>query len=171
LQVGRVGQDQRAAVSLALGLTLLSARITADVADQVSTLTLGSFDPGTGQPVSASQDAQPIGPGSGQSGMDVLRAKFAPVTLHLGREGPMTDADGDARARLEGQRRARGFVRVAGSARGDGMLRVGSWVDIGGVNPRFAGRYAVRSVAHRFDLAGGYRVDFEAESAWLGAPQ
>lgn len=168
LQIGRVGQDQRTLVPLAVGSTLLSARITADVSEQVTSLTLGSFDPGTGKAVSSNGDAVGFGPGKGTSGPDLLKAKFKPVVMHLGREGPMTDADGGARAKLEGQRRARGFVRVEGSAQGDGNLRVGSWVDISGVNPQFANQYAVREAVHRFDLATGYRVDFTAECAYLG---
>lgn len=171
LQVGRVGQDQRALVTLAVGNTLISARITADVSEQVNTLKLGSFDPGAGEAVNTSGDAAGFGPGSGKSGPDILKEKFAAVTMHLGRDAPMTDSDGTKRAELEGQRRARSFVRVDGCARGDGNLRVGSWIELTGVNPRFANQYAVRSAVHRFDLRDGYRTDFIAESAYLGVPQ
>lgn len=171
LQIGRVGMDRRALVTLAVGSTLISARITADVAEQVSTLELGSFDPRTGAIVNANGDSAGFGPGSGTSGPDTLRDKFAQVTMHLGREPSLTDADGSKLAELEGQRRARSFVRVDGCARGDGNLRVGSWVELTGVNPRFANQYAVRSAVHRFDLEDGYRTDFIAESAYLGAPQ
>ena len=171
LQIGRVGMDRRSLVTLAVGSTLISARITADVAEQVSTLELGSFDPATGEIVNSSGDSSAFGPGSGASGPDTLRDKFAEVTLHLGREPPLTDADGSTLAKIEGQRRARSFVRVDGCARGDGNLRVGSWIELTGVNPRFANQYAVRSAVHRFDLQDGYRTDFIAESAYLGAPQ
>jgi hypothetical protein len=91
--------------------------------------------------------------------------------MHLGREPPLTGADGTKLAELEGQRRARSFVRVDGCARGDGNLRVGSWIELTGVNPRFANQYAVRSAVHRFDLHEGYRTDFVAESAYLGTAQ
>jgi hypothetical protein len=171
LQVGRVGMDRRALVPLALGSTLISARITADVAEQVTTLKLGSFDPQAGEAVDASGDSAGFGPGSGRSGPDVLREKFAAVTMHLGREAPLTDSEAAALAEIEGQRRARGFVRVDGCARGDGNLRVGSWIELGGVNPQFANQYSVREALHRFDPESGYRTDFVAESAYLGAPQ
>jgi hypothetical protein len=171
LQVGRVAKDRRAFVTLAVGDTLVSARITADIAEQVNTLKLGSFDPGAGEIVNASGDAAGFGPGSGSAGPDVLRDKFAAVTMHLGREPPLTDSDGTKRAELEGQRRARTFVRVDGCAIGNGNLRVGSWVELAGVNPRFANQYAVREAVHRFDLSDGYRTDFIAESAYLGAAQ
>lgn len=171
LQVGRVGMDQRALVPLALGSSLFTARMTADIAEQVSSLKLPSFDPKAGEIVDASGTSGGFGPGSGSTGPDFLREKFAEVAMHLGREAPLTDAEGTALAEIEGQRRARGFVRVEGSARGDGNLRVGSWVELIGVNPHFANQYAVRRAVHRFDLENGYRTDFTAESAYLGAPQ
>jgi len=171
LQVGRIGMDRRSLVTLAVGNTLLSCRITADIAEQVTSLRLGSFDPKAGALVDKSSDSTAFGPGSGKSGPDVLREKFAAVTMHLGREPPLSDTDGGAIAALEGQKRARSFVRVYGCARGDGNLRVGSWIELTGVNPRFANQYAVRAAVHRFDLESGYRTDFIAESAYLGAPQ
>jgi phage protein D len=171
LQVGRVSMDRRSLVTLSVGNTLISARITADVAEQVNSLTLGSFDPRTGDVVDVSGDAAAFGPGSGTTGPAILREKFAEVTMHLGREAPLTDADATKLAEIEGQRRARSFVRVEGCARGNGNLRVGSWVELTGVNPRFANQYAVREAVHHFDLRNGYRTDFVAESAYIGDPQ
>ncbi len=171
LQLGRIGMDQRALVPLAVGSSLISARITADIAEQVSSLTLGSFDPGTGDAVTVDHASVGFGPGSGTAGPDVLRDKFAEVILHLGRHGPLTDGDATKLVEIVGQRRARGFVRVDGSARGDGNIRVGSWVELSGVNPQFANQYAVREAVHRFDLEGAYRTDFIAECAYLGAPE
>lgn len=171
LQLGRIGMDRRALVPLAMGSTLISARMTADIAEQVTGMTLGSFDPGEGSAIDADKDAATFGPGSGKSGPAILREKFTEVVMHLGRGGPLNDADGDKIAELEGQRRARGFVRIEGTARGDGGLRVGSWIELSGVNPQFANQYAVREAVHRFDLDTGYRTDFVAESAYLGEPQ
>lgn len=171
LQVGRIGKDQRSLVPLAVGSTLVSARMTADIAEQVTSLTLGSFDPKAGSAVSSDKPAAGFGPGSGKSGPDVLNSKFKAVAMHLGRHAPMTDGDGAKLAELEGQRRARGFVRVDGVARGDGNLRVGSWIELSGVNPQFEGQYAVREAVHRFDNESGYRTQFVAESAYLGEPQ
>jgi hypothetical protein len=171
LQIGRIGKDRRALVTLAVGAELISARMTADVAEQVSTITLSSFDPVAGEVVDTSADSAGFGPGSGKSGPDLLREKFAAVTMHLGREPPLTDPSARKFAAIEGQRRARGFVRVDGCARGNGNLRVGSWVELTGVNPRFANQYAVREAVHRFDLREGYRTDFIAECAYLGDPR
>jgi hypothetical protein len=171
LQIGRIGMDQRSLVPLAMGSTLISARMTADIAEQVTKMKLGSFDPGEGSAIDASMDAAGFGPGTGTSGPDILKDKFTDVVMHLGRSGPMTDADGDIAAELEGQRRARGFVRIEGTARGNGSLRVGSWIELSGVNPQFANQYSVRETVHRFDLEMGYRTDFVAEGAYLGEPE
>ena len=171
VQIGRIGQDRRALVPLAVGSTLIAARITADIADQVSTVLLSSFDPGEGAPVLAGKDAAGFGPGRGKTGKEVLADKFDSVVIRACRHGPLSDADADRLAEIDGQRRARGFVRVDGVARGDGSLRVGSWVELAGINPQFANQYAVHETVHRFDGQSGYRTEFRAESAYLAEPQ
>ena len=171
VQVGRIGHDRRALIPLAVGSTLIAARITADIADQVSIVALSSFDPAEGASVLSEKDAAGFGPGRGKSGKEVLAEKFSSVTTRACRFGPLSDADGDRLAEIDGQRRARGFVRVDGVARGDGSLRVGSWVELSGINPQFANQYAVYEAVHRFDAQSGYRTEFRAECAYLGASQ
>lgn len=168
LQVGRIGQDQRALVRLQAGNSLIRARITADIAEQVSEVRVAGFDPATGEPVSANADAAGHGPGSGRSGKDVLAEAFSAITMHTGRRSTMTDAEAQTLAEREGHKRARAFVRVEGSARGTGDLRVGSWVELAGVNPQFANQYAVTHAVHRWDRESGYVTDFTAQSAYLG---
>src|SRR5690606_23257992 len=85
LQVGRVGQEQRALVTLHAGTSLRYARITADIAEQVSEIRLAGFDPATGEPVNAAAPAGGFGPGSGSTGPDILGRSFSAVTMHLGR--------------------------------------------------------------------------------------
>ncbi len=167
IQVGRVGMDQRSLVTLEVGDTLLSARITADVAEQVASIRLASFDPATGEAADGEEDSNGFGPGEGRSGPEILRERLATVALHCGRSGPLTDGDAATLARLEGERRARAFVQVDGCARGNGNLRVGSWVKLQGVNPLFANQFAVHEATHRWDREDGYRTNFLAESAYL----
>ena len=171
VQIGRIGQDRRALIPLAVGSTLIAARITADIADQVSSVIVSSFDPGEGSPVLSGKDAAGFGPGRGKTGKEVLADKFDSVAMRACRHGPLSDADGDRLAEIDGQRRARGFVRVDGVARGNGSLRVGSWVELAGVNPQFANLYTVYEAVHRFDSQSGYRTEFRGECAYLGAPQ
>jgi len=170
LQVGRNGKDQRTLVPLHFDGTLHHCRITADIAEQVSEIRIASFDPKSGDPVNETKQAGGYGPGQGKSGADILAAKFSQVSLHLGRFGPMTSGDAQAIAQTECERRARAFVRAFGTADGNGELRVGSWVELSGLNPRFANQYAVTKAVHRYDRIEGYRTDFEAECAYLGDP-
>lgn len=169
LQVGRIGRDQRSLVQLRMGDNLRHLRATADIAEQVSGMTLASFDPGTGESVAADAAARTSGPGEGTGGAAILADRFRAVTMHEGRLGPLDDADAAALAEIEGVQRARAFVTVRGSSRGDAALRVGSHVELIGVNPMFENRYAVREAVHRFDRSNGYVTDFVAESAFLGA--
>lgn len=170
LQVGRVGKDRRSLVTLTAGSTLKQVRITADVAEQVSEIRLASFDPGAGERAEGTAPATGAGPGSGRTGADVLGGKFSAVTMHMGRSGPVTDSEADTLARYEADRRARAFVTARGTARGNGELRVGSWIELSAINARFANQYNVIRAVHRFDRAHGYETDFEAQCAYLGEP-
>lgn len=169
LQVGKIGLNQRSAVTLSAGSSLESVRMTADVADQVTAMKLATFDPATGEPIQGEADAQGNGPGAGQTGADVLNEKFGPVAWPLGRHGPMPQAEADAMAQAEFDRRARAFVKATGTAIGNAQLRVGSWVSLQGVNAQFANEYAVTRCTHRFEPELGYRTDFIAECAYLGS--
>jgi len=170
LQVGKIGLNQRSALTLTAGATLESVRVTADVADQVTAAKVASHDPATGEAIIGEANAQGTGPGHGKTGADVLNDKFAAVSWPLGRYGPMTQVEADAVARAEFDQRARAFVRASGTAIGNAQLRVGSWVTLAGVNAQFANEYAVTRCTHRYEPAHGYRTDFIAESAYLGDP-
>lgn len=170
LQVGRVGKDRRSLVALEAGSTLKQVRITADIAEQVSEIRLASFDPGAGEPADATVPASGFGPGTGKTGADLLAEKFSAVTMHCGRSGPLNDGEADKLAQYEADRRARAFVTARGTAKGNGELRVGSWIELSGVNAQFANQYSVVRAVHRFDRTKGYETDFEAQSAYLGEP-
>jgi len=168
LQVGKIGLNQRSAVTLTAGTSLQSVRVTADVADQVTAAKVASHDPATGEALTGEAQARGNGPGKGKTGADVLNEKFAAVAWPLGRYGPMTQGEADAVAQAEYDRRARAFVRAYGTAIGTAQLRVGTWVTLAGVNAQFANDYAVIRCTHRYDQTFGYRTDFIAECAYLG---
>jgi phage protein D len=170
LQVGRIGKDRRSLVSLTAGSNLKQVRITADIAEQVSEIRLASFDPGAGEAADSTARAAGFGPGTGKAGADLLDEKLSAVKMHSGRNGAITDAEADTLARYEADRRARAFVTARGIAQGSGELRVGSWIELSGVNAQFANQYSVTRAVHRFDRAHGYETDFEAQCAYLGEP-
>lgn len=171
MQVGKVALNQRSAATLTAGSTLESVRIVADIADQVTAARLGSFDPKAGTAFKAAAQVRGNGPGTGQTGCEVLNSKFAAVEWLHGREGPMARAEADARVQALYDRRARAFVRAYGTAIGDARIRVGSWLTLQGVNAQFVNDYAVIEAVHRYEPSHGYRTDFIAECAYLGAAQ
>jgi phage protein D len=168
LQVGPCARDARTTVTLRLGDNLIRARMTADLADQVTEIRVGSFDPATGEAVSASASQGELGPGSGKDGASVLKEKFSIRREHVGHQGPMTDNEGDKLAHALFGKRARRFVRVDAASLGDGRIRVGSHITLAGVNPFFENTYVVTEATHRFDLASGYLTEFLAEGAYMG---
>lgn len=169
LQAGPCARDARASVALVQGNQLTRARITADLADQVTSVGVGGYDSAVGEAVFATATSGEAGPGAGTDGASVLRDRFYPIAEHSGDRDALTSAEGDVVARALYGQRARRFVRVDAAAQGNAEIRVGSKVSIGGVNPFFVNDYSVTKAVHRFDLTSGYLTEFLAESAFLGA--
>ncbi len=167
LAAGPNARDPRTQVTLTLGQNLLRARMTADIADQATEVSIASFDPATGKPVTATATTGQMGPGSGQNASDMLNAKFSAFKEHAGHFGPMTSDEAQKAAAAIYGRRARRFVRIDGACQGDANIRVGTHATIAGVNPLFANTYAVTEVVHRFDLESGYLTEFIGECAWV----
>jgi uncharacterized protein len=169
LAAGPNARDPRTQVTLTLGQNLLRARMTVDIADQATEVRVASFDPATGQPVTASATSGQMGPGSGHNAATVLNSKFTAWREHVGYLGPMTSDEAQEVAAAIYGRRARRFVRIDGACQGDATIRVGTHATIAGVNPLFANTYAVTEVVHRFDLESGYLTEFAGECAWMAA--
>jgi phage protein D len=168
LQVGKVADQPRSSLRLALGVTLLAARITADLVDQATEVRVGGFDPATGQAVLGTATSGTLGPGQGRDGPSLLRPLLDPAREHVGHQGALTDAEVRQLADALYARRARAFVRADATAQGNPALRVGTHVEIIGVNPFFENTYSVTEATHRFDLDRGYLTEFRAECAYLG---
>lgn len=168
LQAGPAARDARATVTVTLGENLVRARLAADLADQATAVSVGGFDPATGESVSATASSGESGPGAGRDGPTLLREQFGERADHHGQQDALTQTEADKLARALAGQRARCFVRVDASAQGDPTIRVGTHVTIAGVNPFFANTYVVTGATHRFDLRNGYQTDFLAECAYLG---
>lgn len=168
MQVGSIGEPARNTLRLVQGDTLLRVRITADLADIASEVRVGGFDPASGEAVSETASAGRLGPGQGRDGPALLRPLLDPAREHVGHQGALTSAEAQALAKALYSRRARGFVKVAGTAQGTAELRVGTHVAIAGVNPFFENTYCVTEATHRFDRDRGYLTEFRAEGAYLG---
>jgi phage protein D len=170
LQASARSDVQRGELELSLGSQLVRARVTADLAHQITEVTIAGWDAAQGQRFSGNSSGVSLGPGSGRDGARLLRDALGERSEHL---GYLTALDrGEARALVDAtfDQRARGFVRVEGTTEGNPGLRVGTHVKLRGLSHRFDNTYYVVKACHRFDLAHGYQTDFEAECAYLGDP-
>jgi phage protein D len=171
LQVGPIAREDRGTIDLVHGDNLIRLRATADLADVAESVRVAGWDPKQGSAADATANDGTLGPGSGRAGKSfVARALDAGQVEHLGTQGQMTQQEADAMARALYGRRARRFVRACGTAQGDPRLRVGTWVNLAGINTLLVTSCTVVEATHRFDQTNGYTTDFVAEGAYMGQP-
>lgn len=169
LQVAPRGEVRRGELTLELHGQLARARVTADLAHQVTGITAGGWNPVSGSTVSGEATAcAHAGPGSGTSGADWLARALEARSEHLGHLALATDEEARAVAAAAFDQRARRFVRLDGVAEGNAQLRVGTHVAVSGLSPRFDNTYYVVEARHLYDMHTGYRTEFVGECAWLG---
>jgi uncharacterized protein len=169
LHVSPRGEVRRGTLDLALHRQLRRARVLADLADQVTAVTVTGWDPAAGRRVSGRSTGAHLGPGAGTTGADVLRDALGDRAHHLGHLAVTTEAEARALAEAAFDARARRFVCLEGAAEGNPALRVGTHVALTGLGPRFDNTYYVVLACHRFDQTRGYETTFEAECAYWGA--
>lgn len=162
-------QIRRDAVTLRMGGQMHRMSIVADLADQVSRVTLAGFDAARGRPVTATSATSPLGPGRGRAAPELLSAGREERAEHLG--GRQVQDQGEAQALVDSAfaRISRRFVTLEATVAGNPRIRVGTHVTADGVGRRFSNTYYVTSTLHRFDLAEGYVTELTAECAYLGA--
>ena len=160
---------RRGTLELQLYGQLGRARVTADLADQVTEVTVRGWNAADGAAVEGrATSGTHLGPGSGRDGKAVLTATFGARSEHLGHLAVATDDEARAVAEAAFDQRARRFVRVDATAEGNARLRVGTQVRLSGLDARFDNAYYVIRTSHLYDLKQGYRTDFGAECAYLG---
>lgn len=159
---------RRNGVELALHSQLRRARGLADLAHQVTEVTVTSWNPAQGRRVQGSSRGTVLSPGRGRTGAQVLPLSLGDRVHHVGHLAAATDEEAQAIADAAFDQRARRFVTVEGTAEGNPALRVGSHVTLTGLGSRFDNTYYVVRTCHRFDTMRGYETDFEAECAYWG---
>jgi uncharacterized protein len=169
LQVSTRDGVQRGSVRLERGNELVDLRVVADLAEQVTQVTVTGWDATQGARVTGRSSASVGGPGSGRQGPAELEQSFGRRIEHLGQLCAVEN-DGEARALAEAAfaHRSRRFVRAWGTAVGNPALRVGTHVTLAGVPGRWQNTYYVVRAEHSYDQMVGYRTGFEAECAFLG---
>ena len=147
---------------------LRRARCVVDLAHQTTKVTVSGWNAIQGKRVTGISAGANAGPGSGRTGASALAAAGSNRSEHLSNVSVSTDQEAKAVADAAFDHRARRFVRVDGTAEGNPALRVGSYVKLTDLGPRFSNTYYVVHACHRFDLVAGYETDFSAQCAYLG---
>ena len=168
LKISKRGDRQENTVQLRMHQELQRARVLADLAHQVSSVTVSGWDETQGKRVSASSQGTSFGPGAGRKGADFLVRTIGDRAEHFGHLAAATDTEAKAIADAAYNERARRFVTAEATTAGDSRIRVGVHVEMSGLGDLFDNTYMVTSATHQYDLTNGYRTSFEAECAFLG---
>jgi phage protein D len=147
---------------------LKQVRVIADLANQVSQITATGWDYNQGQTISVTSQTTSFGPGSGQTGKDWLAQALSSRSEQLGQFANLNSADAQALVDAEFAQRMRVFAVAHGISEGNPNLRVGTYLQLGGLGPRFSNTYYTTATIHHFDTEKGYETRFCAESAYLG---
>jgi len=160
---------QRNTLTLDMNSQLQQVRILADLAHQVTQVTATGWDFKQGQTISVTSQSTSLGLGSGQTGKDLIPQAWGSRSEHLSQYFTLDQNDAQALVDAEFVQRSRRFVVAHGVAEGNPSLRVGSYLTLTGLGPRFSNTYYTTAAVHRFDPSGGYATEFTAECAYLGA--
>jgi phage protein D len=147
---------------------LRRARICADLAHQVTKITVAGWDYSRGEAVTGSSTGANLQPGSGRGGAQILHDTLGDRSEHVGDAAIADQNEAQALADALFDQRARPFVLVEGTAEGNPALRVGTQVKLTGLGGRFSNTYYVVQACHKFDSDNGYQTDFEAQCPFLG---
>jgi phage protein D len=159
----------RGTIELALAGQLRRARVLADLAHQVTKVTVTGWDYKQGQNISGSSTGTNLQPGAGRGGAQILQDAIGDRAEHVGDLGLSNQAEAQALADAIFDHRARPFVVVDGTAEGNPALRVGTQLKLTGLGGRFSNTYYVVRARHKFDLSNGYKTEFEAQCPFLGS--
>lgn len=169
LHVSPRGEVRRSELTLGVQEDLRTLEVSADLAHQVTSLSVRGWDATQGRAVLAERSAGThLGPGRGRPGAQVLADAMAERPENVGHLTVATQEEADALAEAAFDRRARRFVRACGVTEGNPDLRVGVHLTLTGVGEQFANDYYVVGTRHLYDPEEGYQTEFTAECAFLG---
>lgn len=161
-------QAQRNQIEIDLNSQLRQVRVMADLSQQVSQITVAGWDYNQGQAISVTSKTTSLGPGAGQSGPQWLAQAMSTRSEHLGSFSNLNAKEAQALADAEFAQRTRTFLVAHGVSQGNPNLRVGSYLKLNGLGPRFSNTYYTTATVHHFDTQNGYETRFRAECAYMG---
>lgn len=166
LQIAPRSDIKRGEVTLDLGASLRSVRITADLAAQRTEFRVAGFDIVAGDTVEKKLKTKAFGPGEGRFSAEYL-AGFHKSYEHITGAAILGETEAQGWIDAKGARTARRFVVARGVAVGNPKIRVGTHLKLEGIGPRFENTYYVTAARHAFSVTDGYRTEFEAECAYF----
>jgi phage protein D len=161
-------QAQRNSIEIDLNSQLKEVRVIADLSHQVTQITATGWDYKQGQRINVTSQASSFGPGSGKTGKDWLRQALSARSENLGQFANLNAQEAQSLVDAEFAQRMRTFVVAHGISEGNPNLRVGTYLKLNGLGPRFSNTYYITSTVHHFDTQDGYETRFSAECAYLG---
>ena len=160
---------QRGTVNLEMHENLRRARVVADLAHQVSDVTITGWDAAQGRRITVTSQAAATGPGRGSTGASILQNwPLGRRSYHLGHLTIRNETEARAVAGAAADERTRRFVTLEATSVGTPAVRVGTHVQVTGLGDRFDNTYYVVRACHLYDLRQGYRTEFSAVCAYLG---
>ena len=147
------------AVSLALGTSLLEARIEVNTDAICTSVETTGWDPHRAEAVSGRADRARVGR---QVGLRLMPERVGGTGRRtIANAMVQDDNQADAIAQAELDRRAAQDVAFWGIAEGDTRLQAGTPVEISGVAESLAGRYVLTAARHLIDHHRGYITEID----------
>jgi phage protein D len=162
-----------ATVELRYGVNLLAFAARADLAHQCSEFGVGGWDVAAKEAIEETAGEATVSAelNGGTGGGSILSSALGERQERIVLPWPATTAEARAVAEARYRERARRFVTGSGQADGDVRIRVGASVSLAGLGSLFDGRYIVVRARHTYDLAHGFRTEFDVERPGLGPAQ
>ncbi len=165
----RAAQAQRNSIEIDLNSQLKHVRVIADLSHQVTQITATGWDYSQGQSISVTSQTNSLRSRLGQDRQATwLQQALATRSEQLAQFSNLNAQDAQALVDAEFAQRTRTFVVAHGVSEGNPNLRVGTYLQLAGLGPRFSNTYYTTSTVHHFDTDGGYETHFCAECAYLG---
>jgi uncharacterized protein len=160
-------------LNLFYGGGLVSMSVRADLADQCTEMRVAGWDVAGKDAIVETAGSSALGSelGSDTSGSSILSAALGDRTETIVRAVPLDTGDAIALAKAAYLERARRFVCGTGLTNGTAPMMVGSRVSLSGLGGIFDGTYYVSRTRHIYDVAEGYRTEFDVERPGIGAVQ
>ncbi|HEX5164009.1 MAG TPA: hypothetical protein VFV93_01330, partial [Thermomicrobiales bacterium] len=152
------------------GQNLIEFTVLADLAHQRTSVQVNGWNVGAKAPIGEKAGESMIAAelNGGRSGSAVLATALKPRDEYVALAVPLSQPEAKAMAEARYRARARSFLRGSGVVDGNVKLRVGSFIEFGGLGPFFDGRYYVTVARHTFNLRDGYRTTFDVERPGIG---